>query len=291
MIVPFRGYETWCQVTGDLHADRAPVVVLHGGPGAGHDYCLPMRALAEDGRAVVLYDQLGCGNSTHLPDADPGFWTVELWVEELANLVAALGIERRFHLLGQSWGGMLAPEYVLAHPGGVLSLSICDSPASNELWRAAATRLRGELPPDVQETLVRHETAGTLDSEEYLAAVRVYEQRHVCRVDPMPPELAATYAQLAADPTVYHTTNGPHEFSATGTFRDWTIVDRLPAITTPTLVIAGAYDEAAPEVWAPFVERIPGARSHVFPHSSHLPHLEEPDDFLKVVGTFLREHD
>ncbi|GAA4723572.1 proline iminopeptidase-family hydrolase [Phytohabitans rumicis] len=287
--VAYRGHETWYRVIGD--GPRAPVVILHGGPGAGHDYCVPMGALAGDGRAVVLYDQLGCGNSTHLPDADPGFWTVELWVEELANLVRTLGIADRFHLLGQSWGGMLAAEYALAHPDGLLSVSICDSPAANELWRAAAHRLRAALPPDVLSALERHEAAGTLDAEEYQAAVRVYEQRHVCRLDPMPAPLAATYAQMAADPTVYHTTNGPHEFSATGTFRDWTIVDRLPGITAPTLVVAGAYDEAAPEVWAPFVERIPDVRSHVFPNSSHLPHLEEPDAFLAVVGAFLRAHD
>lgn len=287
--VDFRGHHTWYRVVGE--GPRPPLVVLHGGPGAGHDYCVPMGALAADGRAVVLYDQLGCGNSTHLPDADPGFWTVELWVEELANLVEALGIGGRFHLLGQSWGGMLAAEYALAHPEGLLSLSICDSPASNELWRAAATRLRAALPPDVLAVLKRHEAAGTTDAEEYHAAVRVYEGRHVCRLDPMPEPLAATYAQMAADPTVYNTTNGPHEFSATGTFRDWTIVDRLPGITVPTLVVAGEYDEAAPEVWAPFVERIPDARAHVFPHSSHLPHLEEPEAFQSVVGAFLRAHD
>ena len=291
--VDFRGHATWYRVTGHLDADaeRAPLVVLHGGPGVAHNYCLAMANLARDGRAVVHYDQLGCGNSTHLPDADPAFWSVELFVAELRNLVDALGIGGRFHLLGQSWGGMLAPEFVLADGGGVASLTICDSPASMPLWLDAASTLRARLPDDVQKTLLRHEEAGTTDSEEYEAAVQVFYARHVCRVQPFPPDVQASFDQLADDPTVYHTMNGPSEFHVIGSLKDWSIVDRLDAITVPTLVVAGAHDEAMPATWAPFVERIRGARSHVFPDSSHMPHVEEPRAFQATVGAFLREHD
>ena len=85
--------------------------------------------------------------------------------------------------------------------------------------------------------------------------------------------------------------NGPSEFHVVGSLKDWSVVDRLDGIRVPTLVVAGAYDEAKPSVWAPFVERIPDARCHVFPDSSHMPHVEEPEAFPEVVGTFLREHD
>ncbi|MBA8792552.1 L-proline amide hydrolase [Friedmanniella endophytica] len=292
--VDFDGHQTWYRVTGDLDASAAtgkpPVVVLHGGPGAAHNYCLAMTGLADDGRAVVHYDQLGCGNSTHLPDADPGFWTVDLFVREFRNLVGALGIER-FHLLGQSWGGMLGPEVVLADDTGVASLSICDSPASMALWLEAANTLREQLPPEVQRTLLEHEAAGTTDSQEYVAAMDVFYGRHVCRARPVPPEVTASFAQIDDDPTVYHTMNGPSEFHVVGSLKEWSVVDRLDGIRVPTLVVAGAYDEAMPIVWQPFLDRIADVRSHVFAGSSHMPHVEEPEEFTRVVGGFLREHD
>jgi L-proline amide hydrolase len=291
--VDFEGHQTWYRVTGHLDpdAERAPLVVLHGGPGAAHNYTLRIADLAGDGRAVVHYDQLGCGRSTHLPEADPGFWTVDLFVRELRAVVDALGIGSRFHLLGQSWGGMLGPEVVLADDTGIASLTICDSPASMPLWLAAANELRAQLPTDVQRTLAEHEAAGTTDSAEYHAAVDVFYARHVCRVQPMPQEVIDSFAQIDAEPTVYHTMNGPSEFHVIGSLKEWSVVDRLDGINVPTLVVAGRYDEATPEVWAPFVERIPDVRSHVFTESSHMPHVEEPEEFARVVGDFLRAHD
>ncbi len=291
--VDFQGHRTWYRVTGDLdpNAERAPLVVLHGGPGAAHNYTLMMANLARQGRSVIHYDQLGCGGSTHLPDAPANYWTPQLFVDELRALVESLGIDQRFHLLGQSWGGMLGPEVVLAHDAGIRSLTICDSPASMELWLEAANTLRAQLPDAVQQTLLEHEQAGTTDSAEYAAAEKVFYDRHVCRVVPNPTEVTDSFAQIDRDPTVYHTMNGPSEFHVVGSLKDWSVVDRLDGIHVPTLVIAGAHDEAMPLVWAPFVERIPDVRSHVFPDSSHMPHVEEPDAFLEVVESFLREHD
>lgn len=291
--VDFRGHRTWYRVTGEVRpdAERAPLVVLHGGPGAAHNYTLTMANLARDGRAVIHYDQLGCGGSTHLPDAPAELWTPELFVDELRNLTEALGVAGSFHLLGQSWGGMLGPEVVLADDSGIRSLTICDSPASMGLWLEAANTLRQRLPQDVQETLLRHEAAGTTDSAEYAEAMKVFYDRHVCRVVPNPPEVTDSFAQIEEEPTVYHTMNGPSEFHVVGSLREWSVVDRLSGIRVPTLVVAGAHDEAMPSVWRPFLDHIPDVRSHVFPESSHMPHVEEPDAFLDVVGSFLRDHD
>lgn len=291
--VDYLGYQTWYRVTGNLDpgADEAPVVIVHGGPGMAHNYCLAMADLAGDRRAVIHYDQLGCGNSTHLPDRGAEFWTVELFVRELRNLVDVLGVGNRFHLLGQSWGGMLSPEFMVADGRGVLSLTICDSPASMRLWLDAAAALRAGLPEVVQETLQQHEDAGTTDSAAYREAVDVFYAKHVCRVQPLPQDVQDSFDQADADPTVYHTMNGPSEFHVIGTLKEWSIVDRLEQITVPTLVVAGSHDEAMPTVWRPFLDRIPGAHSHVFPDSSHMPHIEEREDFTAVVGSFLRAHD
>ena len=293
--VPFGDWQTWYRVTGDLEATlaagRAPLVVLHGGPGATHDYTLRIARIAETGRAVVHYDQLGCGRSTHLPDQPADFWTVQLFLDELDALLAHLGIAERYAVLGQSWGGMLGAEHAIRRPAGLTALVIADSPASMDLWVSEANRLREDLPPDVQATLLAHEAAGTTDSAEYREAERVFYDRHVCRVVPHPPEVAASFAAMDADPTVYHTMNGPSEFHVIGSLRTWSVVDEVPAIAVPTLVVTGAHDEATPATVQPFLDGIPDVRSHVFADSSHMPHVEEEDAYLHVVGAFLDQHD
>jgi L-proline amide hydrolase len=133
----------------------------------------------------VLYDQIGCGNSTHLPDAPADFWTVQLFKDELQLLLEHLGIANRYELVGQSWGGMLAMDWALDPRPGLVALGICDSPASMNLWVEEANRLRSELPDEVNATLLRHEEAGTTDSVEYVAATQFFYNRHVCRVVPI----------------------------------------------------------------------------------------------------------
>lgn len=107
----------------------------------------------------------------------------------------------------------------------------------------------------------------------------------------MPQDLTDTIAQMEAEPTVYHTMNGPNEFHVMGTLRGWSIIDRLPDITAPTLVIAGEFDEATPTAWQPYVDNIADAASHVFPGTSHCSHLEKPTEFRAVVAAFLANHD
>jgi len=280
------GNETWYRVVGDLDSGPTPVVICHGGPGAAHDYTEPIADLSRSGRGCVLYDQVGCGLSTHLPDAPADFWTVQLFKDELVDLTRHLGIADRYAVVGQSWGGMLALEHALDHPAGLRAIVVADSPASIPLWVEEANRLREDLPPDVQETLSRHEEEGTTDTPEYEAAVRVYYDRHLCRV-PWPDCVERSFAQMAADPTVYHTMNGPSEFHCIGSLKTWDITDRLPEISTPTLLISGRYDEATPHIVEQIHSRIPGAQWRIFEESSHMPHVEEPEGFLEAAEAFL----
>ncbi|NUR76177.1 MAG: proline iminopeptidase-family hydrolase [Thermoleophilia bacterium] len=288
----FDDHRTWYRVVGDLEAGGpAPLVVLHGGPGAVHDYLLPLGDLAQDGRAVVFYDQLGSGNSTHLPERGAEFWTVELFVRELANLLDHLGIAERYHVLGQSWGGFLAQEHALTHPPGLLALVLSNTAASFPDFVSEANRLRAGLPPDVEATLRRHEAAGTTDDPEYEEACIVFYKRHLCRLPEWPEEVDRTFAKLAEDPTVYHTMNGPSEFHVIGSIRDWQSTDRLSQIDVPTLVISGRYDEATPALQEPLVARIPQTEQVILEESSHLPMWEEREAYLAAVGDWLRRHD
>lgn len=250
-----------------------------------------MASLCADGRPVIHYDQIGCGRSSHANDKPADFWSVELFIGELKNLVDYFGLDQGFHILGQSWGGMLGPEYVLRHPKGVLSMIISDSPASMPLWIEGTRALLSQLSAEVQTIIHEQEAAGTTDSAEYQNAVELFYHRHLCRIQPFPEPLRASFACLAQNPTVYHTMVGPSEFSTVGTLKDWSIVDRLDEITTPSLVVAGEFDEATPLSWEPFVTRLKNVESHVFEGASHTPHLETPDEYLSVIGNFLRKHD
>ena len=289
--VAFEDGETWYRITGSLDAaDRAPLVVLHGGPGATHDYLLSLADLATGGRAVVHYDQFGNGRSSHRPDRGADFWTVELFVRELENLVGALGIAERHHVLGQSWGGFLAQEYALTQPGGLCSVVLADTAASFPAFVAEANRLRAELPPEVEATLRRHEVAGTTGDPEYEQACLVFYGRHVCRVE-WPPEVAASFEWIARDPTVYHTMNGPSEFHVIGSIRDWQAQDRLREIRVPTLLVSGRYDEATPTLQRTLLDGIAGSEWVLFDDSSHMPHVEERGRYMQVVGDWLARHD
>ena len=281
--------ETWYRVVGEITPGEGPtpVVICHGGPGASHDYCEPIAELSRSGRACVLYDQLGCGRSQHRRDAPAGFWTPELFKDELVELTRQLGIADRYAVVGQSWGGMLAMEHALDHPAGLRAIVVADSPASMELWVQEANRLRAALPEDVQATLLRHEEAGTTDDQAYVDATEVFYARHVCRVVPRPDYVQRSFDQIEADPTVYHTMNGPSEFHCIGTLRTWDITGRLHEIDVPTLLVSGAHDEATPLIVGTIHERIPGARWELFGDSSHMPHVEEPERFLDVVEEFL----
>jgi L-proline amide hydrolase len=282
--------ETWFRITGHLEAEAAPLVLLHGGPGATHDYLLSMTDLAAD-RAVVHYDQLGNGRSTHYPERGADFWTVDLFVRELHSLVAALGIADRHHVLGQSWGGFLAQEYAFTSPPGLRSLVLADTAASFPDFVAEANRLRADLPPDVEATLRRHEDEGTTDDPAYMEACQVFYARHVCRLDPMPAEVVEAFSWLERDPTVYHTMNGPSEFHVVGSIRDWQSKDRLGSITVPTLLVSGRHDEATPALQETLKAGIPGSEWVVFEESSHMPHVEERDRYMRVVGDWLARHD
>ena len=293
-VVDWDAGTTWYRTTADLDrdADLAPLVILHGGPGAAHDYLEPLTALTDlSGRACVLYDQIGCGRSQHMPDAPADFWSPELFCRELEMLLEHLQIADRYHLLGQSWGGMLGMEHAIRRPRGLRSLVIANSPASMSLWIEETQRLRSLLPSEVQDVLSEHEVAGTTDSEAYQQAVMCFYERHLCRVLPFPEPLQRSFKQLEQDPTVYHAMNGPSEFHVVGSLTDWDVTPRLGEIEAPALVISGEHDEATPAVVGPVVEALAQATWELFDGASHSTHLEQPERFNELVAGFLAAHD
>ena len=150
----YLGYRTWYRVFGDLGSGAAPLLALHGGPGSTHHYFRPLERVADE-RPVVVYDQLGCGRSDRPQDVE---WSVAVFRDEVDAVRSQLGLAR-IHLLGTSWGGMLALEHVLSGAEGIVSLILSSTLASVEQWAAEQLLLKNALPADIVEVLDRHERA------------------------------------------------------------------------------------------------------------------------------------
>jgi len=272
------GGRVWYRSVGE---GGVPVLCLHGGPGFTHNYLEPLEDLA-DRRRVILYDQLGCGRSDR--PSDTSLWTVPHFVEELVTVRDALGLDR-LHLFGSSWGGMLAMQYLLDHQPPLESLILCGSPASMPRWIKECNELRAQLPPGDQEILDRHEAAGWTACPEYQGALVTFYRRHVCRMDPWPAGLERSFTEAGYD--VYHTMNGPSEFTVTGNFKDWDVTDRLGEIRVPTLILGGEHDEARPSHMRDMHERIPNSEMVVFEDASHLCFYEKREEFMARVNDFI----
>ncbi|RAL08469.1 proline-specific peptidase [Aspergillus homomorphus CBS 101889] len=280
--------QTWYRVYGDITVST-PLVVLHGGPGFCHNYLLPLADLAPK-RAVILYDQIGNGLSTHLPEkrGDQAFWTVDLFVAELENLLTHLDITGNFDLLGHSWGGMLGAEFAIRRPAGLRRLVLSNAPASVSLWLEAVNRLRATLPPEVQATLKRCEDEGQLDSKEYENATMAFLAQFSCRVDPWPQDFVDSIVWATeTDSTVASTMLGPSEFWIEGNLKDWSVLDRLRTIQVPTMLINGKYDEAQDSAVEPFFWGIDKVKWITLSGSSHCPQFDERQEYLEVIDRFL----
>ncbi|GJJ14121.1 hypothetical protein Clacol_008378 [Clathrus columnatus] len=287
--------KTWYTIYGDLGTSKyPPLVVLHGGPGMPCNYLKPYGQLASKSLIpVVLYDSIGCGNSTLLPEkrGDGTFFNIDLHMNELDNLLKGLGIEDEFNLLGHSYGALLGAWYAATRkPQGLRRLILQSGPASLPLWDEAQMDLRYQLPKELQDILDQHEASNTTDSPEYKEVVAEFTRRHVCRIEPAPKELQETFDAAARDPTVVLTMYGDHEFETNGTLRGWSSINELDKINIPTLIMNGRYDTAQDKVMKPFFDRIPRVRWIQFSESSHTAHLEiERERVMEVVIEFLTE--
>jgi len=280
--VDYRRCRTWYRVVGDLASGTVPLLALHGGPGSTHHYFGPLEQLGRE-RPVVLYDQIGCGSSDRPQDIE---WSVAVFREEVDAVRSHLGLEK-IHLLGTSWGGMLALEHLLSGAQGIVSLILSSTLASVDQWAAEQVVLRNALPPTVVEVLDRHERAGTYDDPEYEQAMDAYFDRHFYRGPKPRPELERMNTEKAKD--VYRAMQGPNEWTVTGAIRGWDVRDRLGEIDLPTLVIRGRHDMCTDSIAATLVRGIRNAHEVVLEESSHTPVLEETDRYLETITAFMRD--
>ncbi len=273
------GGRVWYRKLGS--GSGTPLIALHGGPGGTACRFEVLAPLARE-RPVIFYDQLGSGKSDH--PADTSLWRVDRFVAELGAVRKALGLTR-VHLLGHSWGGALAAEYMAAgKPEGVESVIFSSPLIDTPRWIADADSLRAQLPADIRRVLDEEEQKGTLDSPAYKAATDSFYARHVRR---LPVADEPRCAGVASNDTIYRQMWGPTEFLSTGSLRTWTRAAELKCITQPTLFIAGEFDEARPRTLDEFRSTMRDAQLVVIPGAAHAAMREKPAEYIDAVRAFL----
>ncbi|KAI1129715.1 Alpha/Beta hydrolase protein [Nemania abortiva] len=283
--------ETWYKVFGDLKSDAIPLIVVHGGPGACHEYLLPLTDLASS-MPLVFYDQIGNGLSTHLKEknGDEEFWTPELFIDELQNLLRHLELtERRINVYGHSWGGMFTAQWA-ARPGAenLHRFVIASSLASMEVWRTGVTYLRKQLPDDVQKVLDQAEEDKKFDTLEYQKAVEVFYKRHLSLARPWPvKEVQAALDWFEKDSTTYGTMYGPSELYVSGSLRNWTSIPELDKINATTLLMNGVQDEAQDVAMQPFFDNIKKVKWVTLDNAAHFAHVDQREKYMQHLRAFL----
>lgn len=272
------GGRVWYRVVGD--GPGTPLVVLHGGPGAPSYYLASLARLGAE-RPVVFYDQLGAGRSDQ--PSDTTLWRIERFMAELDSLRSHLGL-REIHLLGHSWGTMLAADYLLAGASGVRSVVMASPALSTARWEEDADTLIATLPDSIQQAIRTHEAAGTFSEPAYQAAVHAFYARFLTRRGG--PDVDSTFAHFGAE--LYGYMWGPSEFTATGTLRSYDRTARLGELQLPVLYTTGEFDEARPSTVAWYQSLTPGAEFALIPGSAHLTSVDAPEAFADTVSRFLR---
>ena len=286
--MPFMGYKTYYRTVGE-RTDKAPLILLHGGPGSTHNYFEVLdRVAEEDGRMLVMYDQIGCGNS--YVDGRPDLWTAETWVNELIALREHLGLDT-CHLLGQSWGGMLLLTYICGYEhSGVKSGILSSTLPASWLWGIEQARMIKELPEEYQEAIKTATETGDYSSDIYQRAEEEYMLRHAAgKPDPNGPECLLRKKRTGRESYVVGW--GPNEYTPMGTLKDYDVIDKLKDIKEPCLVINGGNDLCTPYIAKVMYDNIPNSRWELFRECRHMCFVEDNDHYVEVLKEWLNEKD
>lgn len=287
--MPFLEYKTYYRVVGKNTGNKKPLVLLHGGPGSTHNYFEVLDRIAEeDGRQLVMYDQIGCGNS--YVENRPDLWNSKVWIEELIELRKHLGLDE-IHLLGQSWGGMQTLEYVCNYkPEGLKSIILSSTLPASWLWAEEAQRMIAQMPQDMQDAIKKATESGDYSSPEYQAAEAEYMRQHCAgEVTENDPECLRRPKKAGRESYVVGW--GPNEFTPLGTLKDYDVIDQLGDIKEPALIINGGNDLCTPYVAKFMYDCIPNSEWELFRTCRHMCFVEDNDHYVEVLKKWMNKND
>lgn len=288
--MPFGQYQTYYRIVGEKSA-KAPLLLLHGGPGSTHNYFELLDDLAEkDHRQLIMYDQIGCGKSSMPDDQAEEVYNRETWVKELIALREYLGLDQ-VHLLGQSWGGMLAIIYLCDQkPKGIKSGILASTLAASWMWDKELHRLIKLMDPADQAAITAAEASGNFSSPEYQRANAKFMELH-CNSAPTPDDPEPLRRAKRAGTVAYLTGWGPNEYNPEGNLKDYDYLDRLKEIQEPILITSGTDDLCTPYTAKSMYDRIPHAQWQLFEYCRHMSFVERHDDYEKVLMEWLNAND
>lgn len=282
--MPFKGFRTYYRVVGEPTPGKAPLLLLHGGPGSSHNYFEVLDRLAATGRQIVSYDQLGCGQS-YVADR-PDLWNQQVWTEELVALRAHLGLDR-VHILGQSWGGMLLIGYLIDHkPAGIVSAILSSTLSNSQLWGHEQHRLIRFMSEEDQQAIAQAEQTGHYDTPEYARANDHFMELHCAgAVTADSPECLRRKKQSGAES--YLVAWGPNEYTPMGNLRDFDYTSRLKEIGCPCLITSGTNDLCTPLVAKTMYDNLPNARWELFDGTRHMSFVEQNDKYVALLTEWM----
>ena len=272
-----------------------PLLIVHGGPGASHDYFLPYLAPLAREHRLIFIDERGSGKSQQLDD--PSGYTVENMVEDVEAVRAALNLGK-IDLLGHSYGGVLAQAYALKYQRNLNHLILCSTFYSTSKMNEVFQKELAAMPDDLRKRIQKLEAEGLFghgkDFEknrypsDYMTAAwgegyfpYLYQRHPDANFDP------AQQGQTSWP--LYREMWGSHgEFVIDGNLKSVEYADRLPSIKTPTLITAGDHDECDPSLSRDMNRMIPGSKLVIFPQSGHMTFVDQPDLFVKTINDFLQ---
>lgn len=286
--ITFKGFETYYRIV-NLNGQKTPLLLLHGGPGSTHNYFEVLDSLAEkDDRPIVMYDQIGCGAS--MVEGHPELFTAEVWMDELETLRKDLELDN-LHILGQSWGGMLAIWYAIERmPQGVQSYILSSTLSSAKLWQEEQYRRIGYMPREMQKAIRTAVATENYSSSEYQNALGEFMKRHCAgAITEDAPECLRREKKAGVES--YIVGWGHNEFTPTGTLRGYEFTDRLCEIQTPCLITNGQMDLCSPYIAKTMYDKLPNADWELFANSRHMPFVEENEKYIKVLQQWLNKTD
>jgi proline iminopeptidase len=288
---PHGRFHVWTKRVGNN--PRIRLLLLHGGPGATHEYFEAFDSyLPGAGIEYIYYDQLGSQRSDQ-PDR-PDLWELPRFVDEVEQVRIALGLDAsNFFLLGHSWGGILATEYALAHQqhlkGLVISNMVCSIPDYN---RYAQNVLMPEIDPAALAEIQALEAAQDYENPRYMALlIEHHYVNHVLRLPhaQWPDPVLRAFAHI--NPKVYIPMQGPSELGASGKLLNWDRTADLPRIGVPTLTIGGAHDTMDPAQMRAMAQALPRGRHLHCPAGSHMAMYDDQSTYMAGLVAFLNEVD
>lgn len=267
---------------------KTPLLAIHGGPGVPSDYLEPLAALGNE-RSVYFWDQLGCGRSDR--PTDPALWQIPRFVEEMHAVRTGLGLEQ-MHIFGQSWGTMLAVDYLLTKGlGGVSSVTLAGPVMSASRYVADVRPMISELSAEHQAAVAAAEASGNYQTPEYAAATEAFYALHLSRHPTAETRVLWERAFAGLGQESYVAMNGPSEFSFAGSLMSYERVADLNRLEVPVLYLSGEYDTCTPAAARDYAAATPNAEVVVIEDAGHATTIDAPDETNTAVRRLIEAHD